>query len=911
MAVHFSGREVASREALHLLLAQAADACGGRGVAASVAMESSGLMRALDDLSAAGWGWEELPGGGEIRAVVEEFRGRLDRSGLWAAQRCDWALERVSLEGGATPLRAILIHGFTGANWPLWSLLLAGARSAEEVVVTLTCPRRQAERVDQLWVSSWEEHLGLGVNELEAGPGPSPFGSLAEHLEAGELVTGSAGRGGPGFEIGEDAAAEARAIVGVAMGWLGCHDGGRIAIVFSRAGVLSREVGGLLGVLGVPHDDALGFPSGHVADEAAWREWLGLQAEWTAGCLERLLAKRPPGLWPLPDGGQGLLERLERAIGVTLDEGLDVLRAALGASGHPRDRAALAALDGVGRIAEAGVFDAMAQEAAMALDRLGWGARASALRARARPLMDRLQGVVKRNQFLKWAEAAMETGGRDRDPRGREPYARVHLVSAREAEAQAWDHVILAEMNEGEWPRVGPADAFLPEAARAALNRRAVVAGSQGEGHESVERGRGLMLGDAEWRYVGLRQCFNLIEGARAGLCLTARLRGEDDPGRLLGPADVLVKAHYVATGELLTDERMAMMARQAAPRWSGIGARIASARGTEGPSWAGAGPTGVRVAWDARRDRETTFGPYDFCLRRPPAAPVRLACRVWEDAWRYPATTWLRALVGVEPAIALGESDVEARSLGTWAHEWLAQALNPARRGVFVPAPEPGVALAAVAVAATQSRSRAEGVFRAAGRDLPGLWDAVWRRALWAARAMCEEALGEGGGFLGTEWNLPEGCELDLGEGVRLRLRGRVDLVRSETAGFGGGVAVIDFKTGGEVKLTASEIASGKGLQVVLYGEALRELGASEVWLRIVRPTGGGTSRAIARDDVLDVLRALARMQDTGAFGVRGEMYSEFGYSPEYPMATLPVPGDINDARWERMRGGPGGGEE
>lgn len=902
------GQGLASREVLHLLLSQSAAACGGEGVAASVASDPSALMRALDELAGAGWGWEEVSGGAGVRAVVGEFRRRLEGTGLWTAQRCDWELAERAERVGPGAIRSLLIHGFSGTSWPLWPLLLAGARCADEVLVTVACPRRQAERVDQLWVGSWEEHLGRGTEDLGVDPRAGPFAPLAERLETGDLGGGDSAGRVPDFEVGEDAAAEALAIVGRVGAWLGSGECGRIGIVFSGPGVLSREVGRLLGLAGVPHDDGVGFPAMPGGDEAAWREWLALQAEWSVGGLARFLAKRPPGLWPIADGGVLLLDRLDRAMGVTLDDDLDVLRAMLRASGETRDGEALGLLEAVERLPAEGEFGALAASAVEALGRLGWGARASALASLARPLVGKVRGGVRRRHFLAWAEAALGGAGRDRAAAGREPHARVHLVTAREAEPQSWDAVILAGMNEGEWPRVGPPSAFLPEESRAALNRRAVGTGGQGEGHECVAAGRGLLLGEAEWRYLGLRQCFNLIEGARSGLCLTARQRGEDNAGRLLGAADLLVKAHYVATGEVLTDAGMATLARLSAARWSGVAGRIVATAADGSRGWPGAEPEAVRAAWEARRDRGAPFGPYDFCLRRPPPVPLRLACKAWEEAWRHPATTWLREVVGAESLAPVGEADLEARSLGTWSHAWLARALNPGGGVQFVPAPEAGAAMAAVCGAAEAARDGAGAIFREVGRELPILWEAVWRRALWAARVMCEEALDEPGGFLGTEWHLPEDCHIDVGDGSVLRLRGRVDLIRSETPRFGGPVTVIDFKTGAELRLTPAEIRDGRGLQVVLYGEAMRELGAEAVTLRIVRPEGGRVSRAIGRDQIAPQLRALCQMQDTGIFGVRGAMYDEFGYRPTYPMATLPTPEDINDARWGLTHGGDGG---
>lgn len=902
------GRKIASREFLHLLLAQSAASCIGAGLASAVSFDPAILMRALDELAAAGWDWTELDGGEEAQSIIREFERRLTSSGFCTVQACDWALLKAVQNSRAWPLRAVLIHGFSGANWPIFPLLLAAARSAEDALVTMASPRRLAEKVDQIWIGSWEQHLDLCTREVEGCGTMGRFQELAESLEAGHV----AARGqieGLDFEICEDAAAEARAILGRTMTWLAAHASGHIAVVFQRAGVVSREVGRLLDSFGVPHDDALGFRSGHAADEAAWREWLLLQTEWTAGRLARFLVKRPRGLWPLPDQGHPLLDRLRRMEATTLDGDLDLLRPALAASGHVNDSRALGDMGTLRRVPERGAFDELVKAAAEALEGLGWGARSVALLARARPLAQRVEGVVRRGQFLAWVESAMDDAGRERRPTGGEPHARIHLVSARDAEAQYWDAVILAGMNMGEWPLTVAANAFLPDAKKFSLNGRALIQGRQGEGHETVAEGRGLILSDADWRYVGLRQCLNLIEGAGSSLCMTARLRGEEDPARILGPADLLVKAHHMATDDMLTDESMAAISLRSAARWSGV-ARIAADHAKKAnPEWAGAGPREVREAWDARRSNGP-FGPFDFCLRRAPARPLRLACKAWEDAWRYPSATWLREIMGVSPAISRGGLEIQAQSVGTWAHEWLARALNPEAGTDFVPAPECGEALSVLIAAAERSRARAASIFREAGRELPQLWESVWKRALWAARAMCEEALREPGGYIRTECNLPAGCSIDVGDGMRLHLSGRVDLIRAEGRNRNAPVRVIDFKTGSDITLSDADLEKGKGLQVMLYGEALRELGAGSISLCIVRPGEEGIVRGISREEAASLLRALVRMQESGAFGVRGAMFSEFAYCPPLPMAVLPIPAEINDFRWGLMHGFLGGAE-
>jgi hypothetical protein len=39
--------------------------------------------------------------------------------------------------------------------------------------------------------------------------------------------------------------------------------------------------------------------------------------------------------------------------------------------------------------------------------------------------------------------------------------------------------------------------------------------------------------------------------------------------------------------------------------------------------------------------------------------------------------------------------------------------------------------------------------------------------------------------------------------------------------------------------------------------------------------------------------------MQETGIFGLRGLIRNEFGFNPDYPLATLPIDKEFLDEKW------------
>lgn len=159
---------------------------------------------------------------------------------------------------------------------------------------------------------------------------------------------------------------------------------------------------------------------------------------------------------------------------------------------------------------------------------------------------------------------------------------------------------------------------------------------------------------------------------------------------------------------------------------------------------------------------------------------------------------------------------------------------------------------------------------------------------------------------FAAAEWTLPAGACVQSGT-RRLELRGRIDALFAD--GADGAVPatcwVADFKTGNELPMSARNLAArllkGNGIQVSLYALALAALGARDVRASLLTaetPVAPQVDLAELRDQMA-FWEGLIRMQETGAFGMRGTVRSEYGASLALPLATLPVDPDVLEEKW------------
>jgi len=128
------------------------------------------------------------------------------------------------------------------------------------------------------------------------------------------------------------------------------------------------------------------------------------------------------------------------------------------------------------------------------------------------------------------------------------------------------------------------------------------------------------------------------------------------------------------------------------------------------------------------------------------------------------------------------------------------------------------------------------------------------------------------------------------------------------------GVVWIVDYKTSDPRPLSAEKVAMGDGLQLGLYGLAARALGATTVHMSRIGRSLDLNAPQLRGEDLngLDSLwQMLIAMQETGRFGMRGVLRSQYGTPVTYPLATLGIDESILETKWELSHSKANGGDE
>jgi hypothetical protein len=875
-------RPLAVREHLHLLLAALMQNMD------SPLREPARLMRALDQLAAGGWTARELgfPPAEPLAAALEKA---IADAGWITVQHAD---RRLLAAPPQDAFDRLLIVGFDAAHWELLPLLIAAARSARETTVVLTPPRSKAEALDQAWIGTWEQAFGA-AEPIDADPGSGPFAALALRMENPALPIPEGPR--PLFRVGRTLREQADAAIAQALAFA-CEPGAnRIGIVLPGPGPLAREVSAGLLRRGIPHFDAFGHtpPPGDAARRR--RAWVAFQRAPSAQTLLRL-----------PDAARAteramLINELYRAFTEMLTDDLAVLRARLIDSEREDARESARALDRYAQLparADLRTFAAATREAWSAL---GWDDLLPAFDAQWRDIEPLAHLEIGAPAWLDWLDATAPAPAPLRAPDAANPLARIHVLAYRQAEHLPWTHLILAGLNEGEWPPPADAGGLLAEERIADLNRAALEVGSQGEGHITARADRALMLGGIERREVQRRQFYNLVETPTRGLAALCALERDDGSGRVAPASDFLSHLYFSATDEPLTEDRM----RALCARTRGWLDRLPLPHPIAAP------PQPAPVEWVGRayraRRAPRPFGEYECSFTSPPPIPVQLSCKQWEQAIRDPAATWFSLFLGVAAPPDFRDENPYPLARGTWTHRVLADALCDARNR-FERRYSGTKLVERVRRASAAQRGAILRAFAAAGFSEPQWWRAAYNQTEWLALLFARRLADvEDWPFAAVEWHLPRDIAVPLADGA-LVLRGRIDALFARAlpnAPVPSEVWIVDYKTGNESALTERKLPNalrdGRGVQIGLYALAMAALGAENVSVSLLTATDTAKPQvslaALKAEDRF--WNGLVRMQQAGIFGMRGELRAEFGVSLKLPLATLPVEPDLLEGKW------------
>jgi len=915
------------REHLRLLLAVTAEefAAGkidneeSALVAKSIARDPDHFLRALDQLSAAGWSFNEIdsPALREIAGHFEQRARACDFTLVYDADRAAVAHARES----EPVFGNLLLVGFDAAHWPLWPLLHAATLASTGATIVLSDPRDEARDIDETWVGTWEETFGPAevIPTFDGAAASRP--RLPQGENGGEgavsnvesLLTSNAH-----FVVGRDTTQQARAIVALAAKFLADPKCERLGILFARAGALQRLVATFLESAKIAHNDGIAHLAPSALDDDTWRAWLELQKAPRLKPLFRFLRATNAEIF----SGLSILEVediLRRAYNEVLIDDIELLRDYCAKNSILRNGETVArGLDKTQFLSANATLTEFLVETRKIFSQLGWKEHWSEVDRLSRNWSGQLATAFSKNTYLRWLREILSAPSPQRDDLGAHSYARVHLLPYPDAQGQPWSHLIFAGLNDEAWPALDDEVGFVREEQidelnrqNKMLNRRASKRGRQGEGHWSVRDGKTLLLGSNERRQIRRRQLLNLVESASGGVGASANLYSDALPSRIANPSEFFSWLYFAARGHGVSQRTLHTLEEQTRAwlkDWSPVDAQKVDSISV--------GRT--RYAFDARR-QERAAGEYEFALKNAPGQEIALRVTQWEQALRWPALVWMEIFLGVESSD--DNADAWPVATGQWVHRWLANSVCDGDEHQFVDVGRGDKIRARIIEEAREFRAQIDALCAGRGKIVPDWWASGLSNALYIADCLAAKVSGlHDWSEMAVEWSLGSPALISLGDNETLRVRGRIDLVlarrKSDRSKIGyADLWVVDYKTGRQRGFNLKELRrrdtperkfrrqliEGRGVQLALYALAAHALGAEDVQLTLLSPAEE-LAPQFQLPHVLaqqDFWRELHRMQETGIFGMLGPVHSDFGFVRKYPLATLPIDMDLLEQKW------------
>lgn len=849
-----------------------------RGLWKSLQSDPERALDDFDDLLKGGFEPSDFPAE-PLRAIFVELAEWVDRLGYAFAPPQAMAAALQPAPAGAPRIGGrVLALGLGAELWGEFFNVAAFVRRCDDLTVLLPAPEfRGRDALDERWVELWEKLLGCPAEPLDettagasAADGCAAVGAL--WLRDG----GSAER--CRLLVGANRAEE-MAVVAATIADLLARGATNIGVIFPRSDAAHLRLVRLLEARGIDFVDQLETAGPPPVDVQVQRALLGFHER--GGRIEDLLE-----LWPWLRALGLVTQPLSAARDVCercFDDGLTHQLAPHLDRLHASTRAEWKEVARIADLllpvwpAELTAAEALARFEAIN-NRLdleqpaGWAAlQAFAAKSTERHPAPVLLAALA--SFLPESASVADAPGRGR-------FARVTLTSRRRASGLAWSHTIWVESNAGVWPPRREPSCWLTDADREQLNacRRLPLGVFTAEQHAWLEK----------------QGCAALAADTREQIIFTAALHDEEDPELPLAPNTWV--------------ERV-LWAGGAATRPGGLEAAFAAARVAVASSddahevsedW-------IRI-WNHRRRPDLPFD--EFFLAADPrivAQPEHpWSARLIESGVRDPAQLWFEGVLGVhrvgwEPLVRS-----RRKAIGQRVHGLLARALRPDSTSPDgfgrLPAERHARAVLESALAA-QRASLPDDAF---GDSFHAEVRTVARDLLSAVYALGENH------WVATELKLPPTARLQLaGSGRLLVVGGRMDLVLSDRESWAGAtVRVIDFKTGGDDKLSAKAMAArGSSLQLGVYLGAVRSLGVEAGSVLMLKPLQDDSGE-LALGDLDEALALTARLDVMLATGVFGALtpdrsaYSSIGY--EWPLACTPVAEAVLREKFAITHGGP-----
>ncbi len=824
----------------------------------SLASDAESALDDFDELLGAGFSEEDFPLP-MLRDLFRELARWVDTCGYTFAALQAVRSARPPETASELVAGRVLVCGLGPEMWCEFFNVAAFVRRSVDVTVVLPEPEFEGTgQQSESWIELWSQLLG-------ANPLPLDAADPVESCEGVAMVWSQpAGHPVPAQLIVGKTRADEMQCVAEEIARLLARGADNVAVIFPRADPAHLTLARLLQEWTIAFADLLETAGPPPIEVQAQRALLAYIER--GGRIEEFLA-----LWPLL-----------RALGTVKSTLADARRACERSfdsrqthdlqphitewKSRAPELAHVASLCGESWPSEVSLMDGLARFRAMC-GRLEidapdtWG-----------PL-DTIAAIDREAKPLAIVTAALSSflpeGSTVTDAPGRNTFARVTLTTRRRAEGLAWSHVILVEANAGVWPQRQEPSCWLTDECRASLNGSGRCPPSLFTTDEraSLER-KGYAA---------------ICRDTREAVIFSASLSDEKDPEVKLAPNSWV--------------ERFMWANGLAGPGGDVEGEFVRSATAMASPAGVNSALDAWHDVWRSRRDPRRPFDDFFFAGDPSRITPDKLPAKLIERGVQDPAELWFEAVLRTRRTPWDPFVRARRKALGQWAHQLLASAFTPSetRRGF---GEMPGLDDARRKLADTLQLQRT-------AWPANRYWDSFHAELSHLCVALLENVYTiEAGPFVATEAWLPREAHLQLGA-QKIPISGRLDLVRLDQPAWSGArVDIMDFKTGGDLELSAERMArTGASLQLGIYLDAARSLGVSSGRVWMIKPEPGAVAQLSFADMAVGLakLRWLEQALARGVYGALTRDRSD--YAPDgcqWPLACTPIPRAVLEQKFE-----------
>ncbi|MDR3144630.1 MAG: PD-(D/E)XK nuclease family protein [Puniceicoccales bacterium] len=462
--------------------------------------------------------------------------------------------------------------------------------------------------------------------------------------------------------------------------------------------------------------------------------------------------------------------------------------------------------------------------------------------------------------------------------------ANVVIVDISHAHALDFTHAFAIGLSEKFFDHAAE-NHWLPRDAITSINARAAKASSGGSGGRRFPN---RLLMPHEKKYLQT-EMFNALRG-RGDLWLSFPLRscGSDREEQI--PSRIFTDMLYASSGKFYADDTEAELLQASE---SGRSARAIFRSPGDGNAKSIAQ---CAASYAMRHDTSTNL--HDYCFAVDRKVGVKLSCSALERMLKNPHIGFYDAVLRLPTMPWQSKCNGAKLASGVFTHEFL-QIFGSGKK--FTERPSREVFIANIDSRAHKLKVTMAGACAAADAAVPQIFtDAVDSSAV-RAKCLVDRllAISNWKSFC-SEFTVANDIPLSI-FGENIALTGRIDFLISSGEHTNAtqlpcDVTVVDFKTGSDFELTDKNVGwhmeRYDGLQLFLYGLALKAAGFRRVGILILKPDSGAENRPVDVDHVERVsqvpLRKLAQVARCGLVErkILGKSFRRY-FADDLPLAT------------------------